>query len=865
MKNIKTYISIISFIIVCSFLNAQYAPRLNFNAKFEPVVKVIHNSDTLQVNQYTESDSGHPFLIVNKDMYADMRAKATQSPWKEMKESARTMFAQPYDETLADGDDKAILLRDMISSGTLLWILEPDSQATYQTRIVETLYKFNDVLESRVKPDEWPGTVPVACAAFNAIIAMDVLYNDMDATERDSLERLYFSFLETQRSTAWKESYYASLGIYYLYKGDRENIDFYKQKYRKELEDHITGNGIFTGGTGYSTSRFIKDEREQKYMFMDVLEFTEEDNYYDDPLFQEFHEWLFGHNFNTYGSIYIFGDAKMGTSIRGRLEESAATWRVNRFSGIAAQNAAWQVQGKTPVGRLLNYLAVDSLIEPVRPNTSTIYPDGGAWFVHNPSNEEHLSGVLWNPKSYTSHSHKETNSLHLAAFGEDLVVNSGYSNWGNGALGFSWNYIHDQAKSSNTVLINNKNHNSKKGGGLSGGFIIDDKLAYASGEAGPALNNGTHTRTLHMLYPTPGTAGYWVLFDEVKAYNPAEDFQVLLHPRSYDVQEVESDKFFTWNVQRWNENGVDLSILLATPPTNVSLIDGVQADKSSSLLTKVLKSTYTTDQYGENHALTIVLPSDQNHPLPQTTHISDGSYHGVQISQADGIMDEVMESKADGLTPVTRGTFAGDYFFQRVKEDSVLFAFGRNIREFYSGEAGYTRGFSSSSAIDFYLDDKTGKIDNKYATIVFTYPGITGIKLNGEMMDYTEDGINTLQVTVPTGQHDIEIIATGIPEEDNSTGILSNKEHSRISVFPNPVTNSVTISGLPANSTISEIKMYDLSGRLCHNLSKNDMVQSHQSCYIRLGNLTDGVYFLNINYKIGQDTYNKQLKIIKNK
>ncbi|MFP4288967.1 MAG: heparinase II/III family protein [Bacteroidales bacterium] len=845
-----------------SFVNAERFEELMPAGKSLPEEK--ENQTTRLSDTKETKDTGHPFLIVNESMYTDMREKANQSPWKEIKESADSLFSLQYNETWEEVDDKALLIRDIVSAGTLLWILEPDNQEVYLPKIIETLYEFNDVMESRSDPpNDWKSNVPLACTAFNAIIALDILFDDIAVSDRDSLENLYYNFLENQRSTAWRESYYSSLGIYYLYKGDRENIDFHKQKYRKELEDHLTDDGIFNGGTGYSTSRFLKHAREQKYYFMDVLEFTGEDNYYNDSVFKQLHEWLFAHNFNTYGSIYVFGDAKMGTSIKRRLNESAGTWRVNRFSKQAAQNAAWYVQDKFPVGRLLNFLSVDSITEPVRPNTSKIYHDGAAWFVHNPTNQQHVSGVLWNNMSYSAHAHKETNSLHLAAFGEDLVVNSGYNNWGNGVLGFSWNYIYNQAKSCNTVLIDNKNHSTKKGNGLKKGFIVDHTMAYATGEAGPALNNGTHHRTLQMLYPTDNTSAYWVLFDEVNAYNPVDDFQVLLHPRSSDVEEIEANKFYTWNVKRWTDEGVDLSIFLATPPSNVQLVDGVQADKSHSILTKVLKSTYPTGASGSNQALTLVFPSDSNHPLPVITQINQNEYYGAQVTHTNGTMDEVVESGNDLLTEITGGSFRGGFFFQRMLDDSVSFVFGKELIEFHTGEAGYTKGISASQPVDIYLNEKSGRIHTSFNTsVVFTYPGIEGIKLNGEMLTTMEDGTNTVEVSVPSGMQNIEIIASGIPESGDPTHLHQLPNKPKISVYPNPANEKVTIAGLPLHAMVRTITLFDLQGRKHKSFHQDEISQSFGNRHIQLPEMKSGVYLLKIEFSDQENFKSKFLRIV---
>ena len=68
-------------------------------------------------------------------------------------------------------------------------------------------------------------------------------------------------------------------------------------------------------------------------------------------------------------------------------------------------------------------------------------------------------------RKYEWHSHKDVNAIHLAGFGEHLLLNSGYSGASHGDLGFTWDYINNFARSSNTVLIDDTDHIVKSGSG----------------------------------------------------------------------------------------------------------------------------------------------------------------------------------------------------------------------------------------------------------------------------------------------------------------------------------------------------------------------------------------------------------------
>ena len=75
---------------------------------------------------------------------------------------------------------------------------------------------------------------------------------------------------------------------------------------------------------------------------------------------------------------------------------------------------------------------------------------------------------------------------------------------------------------------------------------------------------------------------------------------------------------------------------------------------------------------------------------------------------------------------------------------------------------------------------------------------------------------------------------------DLATGINEINENS-LSMFPNPVTNELTINNISKNSTIS---IYDLNGRLIINkISKSEIEK------IDVSNLTNGIYLIKVSDK----------------
>jgi len=700
------------------------------------------------------AQSEHPFLIVKASDYEKWIEKADQSPWKDVKERAMDDFNTfEYDPNLNDIRDQAIMLRDILSSGTLTYILDPTNREAHKDKLLNALAQLDNLYDSRDNPpNNWDSNVPVGCAVFNAILTLDILYNNITEAERTAIEADIEKLVNENRG--WYLSEYAVKGTWALYKNDRENIDRYKDLYQQRLNSLLTEDGIFTGGPGYSLSRFVKDEREQKYMFMDVLEFTGEAEFYNNPKLKKLYEWIFSQSLSAHGSIYIFGDSKLSTSSREKIYESASPARVHKFSKKAAAWAAWH-QDTISEGRLLVYLGMDTIIAPERPDYAQIYKDGGAFFIQNPSPDNQMSGILWNPKSESGHSHKETNAIALAAYGEDLMLNSGYSNWGNGSLGFSWNYIHNTAVASNTALIDGQDHRSKSGGGLEEGFMTA-KLSYARGLSGDALRGGTHIRNFLFVPGQAENSGYWLTLDEFEADNANTQVNTAFHPYAETYETIENEKEYQWTIQHWTENPVHLSIFLATPPDDLEVKDGLIADKENSIVGKYLYSTYNTNPQGKANVATLFFPHNAQHAKPEVEQLAAENYAGAIVSQNE-IEDVVLAAKGGTAVQYDDLILDGQSAVLRYVEDSLAFFFA--VKSSYFKNCGAQAvGFESERPVSLFLEKNNGKLLVAESTeLSIFYPGITGISLNGEAVLPTAAEANQLTFNVEAGTYDLEI------------------------------------------------------------------------------------------------------------
>jgi hypothetical protein len=336
----------------------------------------------------------HPFLIVTEANYPTLRALATQSPWSNMKAAAISDVQSLNYNVSNKYKDKALRMSNIVSAGALAYILDPNNSSTYITKVHDTIVNYWPDLRSGLATDFQHCVLP-GTAFFNSTLALDVMYNGFTPSECNDIEnelQLVANWYNVN-NTSWKLNLYACRGIWAIYKDDRSAIDLAKNSYRSELMGQLTADGVYSEGPGYAGVR-LSQERDSKACFMDVLEFTGEDNnYYSNSTIQTLMEWLYGYASTPFRKFNTFGDTAPN---RNYQEKGPAVFRAYRFSEKAAKYAAWNNNGITPAGRLLHYVLMGQQLPAPEKAPSRIFPDGGAWFIEAGNSDRAIAGGLWN-------------------------------------------------------------------------------------------------------------------------------------------------------------------------------------------------------------------------------------------------------------------------------------------------------------------------------------------------------------------------------------------------------------------------------------------------------------------------------------
>lgn len=727
--------------------------------------------------------SGHPFLIVKKSDYQQLRDRASLSPWKEMQaEALRKAQNLSYKADEDNGREAGYKLRDVMGYTTLAYILDPANQQQYVDKIRTTLEAALPDMqqEHQQNEDSWNTNVAFQGGVFNAIVALDIIYDDLPVNQRSNIEtaidQLVSRFIDN-----WGAANHSVSALWALYKSDRSKLERELQEYRNAWTVDITDDGVYVPGTGYGMERINGCTREHKALGMDVWEYQGLQTYYRDQQFSNLHEWLYGYSHTPDFRRLAFGDSSPEEYLLGNQFNSAncstQAYRAYKFSGKAQQYAAWQMQddhrmntgnaATLPNGRLLTYLLMGNTApesgQQVSP--SRVFPDGGAWFIENRQSRQALIGALWNVKRTAVHAHKETNAIALSGYGTHLLSNSGYRGWNNGVGRFSWNYIYRRAVSGNTGLIDyefgqaqegeppeENDHQQKHGAGITES-LLTPTFDYARGDSGEALPNGQHFRNFHFVHPADGKSGYWFLVDEFTGGSKAH---LAFHPYSRAISPVVSNAEYQADIVDYKNQkltDVDLVIFLATEPDDTTLHNGAIA--GPDIQNQYLYPTYRSA--GSKQIVTVLFPANPDHPKPAFTRIQGERYTGATVNQGDGVIDYVLESDPSSTQSVNGASFQAARSFFRLVGDQLrgFYAVGK---AFEYGENGSKVGMEAEQAITIYLHDRSGQVSSAVPQVLTLYaPNIREVRLNNTPATVVQKGEGWVQINIPKGISDIKL------------------------------------------------------------------------------------------------------------
>jgi hypothetical protein len=713
-----------------------------------------------------KSDSNrriHPFLIITKNQFQQLVEKSSRDPWFRMIKQAEMLLEKDYN--VSDIIERSLNLRDVMGAAALLYITDFQNKEKYINIILDGLDKWPDLFihmkEHWPLPNvnKWLYTVPQSGAFFQSVIALDVIYEELESELVLKYEKLLGEVAEWywEVHRGWGTATLGVRAIWSTYTNDEKRLDISLKEYRDQYFQYINSDGVFKDSHEYAMARY-GGERTAKFGFAHVAEFTGVDrSYYNNPILSSFYEWLYSASMTPFNSFVTFGDSGFGRHFR-TFYPNSTVYAASRFSKLASAYAAKRMlQSQDIPGDLLSYCICEGpLPEPKNPE-SRVWPLSTAVFYDNDSSTDALMGTIWSPiVDDQGHAHFDVNAIHIAGYSEEMLLNSGYAGYGNGPKGFTWNYIHSSAESSNTVLINGQNHVSCTGGGINEALLCNN-FDYASAYSSNIyevnkVRTSEHYRNFCFAKPSEDVPGYFVIFDEVNTDTEAE-INVVLHPASERMCEVSINEEYDWDVQKRKSTGAGLSVFLATEPEcGVEIKAGVLAGWDESFVGKYLYSTYKSNN-GIKNIVTILFPYDEAHSKAHMSRIKGEGYSGARIAFTKGITDIVLEASDEGSQTYDKIRFCGKAVFYRKGKDVANFYFVRKGREFFDEDSRV--GFSSEDIVSIFINGRQGQVISRGTDMVVYHSDMSNVFINEQELPIISSGKGWVKVYIPSGTHNI--------------------------------------------------------------------------------------------------------------
>ena len=718
--------------------------------------------------------------IINTDDYPYWRKLATTS------KLYRAMKANAIKTTKT-----ASLSRDVFGANALAYILDPKNKTTYITNIKN---KFETRIKTmKIGKGAASSSVP-SHELFYALLALDVIRYDLNT---DTLSK-YESWLEEKIMALvigkWDPHGWAMRMLYYKYMDDEVKFQEAKKEFDIGLSEHYMANdGVSPAGNGYCVQRWNSIERAAKNTTADIMEYMGYHEYYSNPGIVGLKEFMYGYATAPFGRILLYGDSR-NTEVQkpwdiedGSIILSPHIVSAARFSPEAYKYAMWVLREGAGVskgivkGHLSNYLimagsAADN--NPLEFNTddaelapSRLFENYAALKSKKQSTNALYMSML-NLKGNTEyHTHYEVNALAMAGYGEILLRNAGYDGPNANAtvdgVTATFNFMHSNSESANTLMIGGKKHTSKIGNGITEG-LIGNNVEYFRGSSSDAID-GTHFRDVVFVQPSNNVNGYFVVMDHVTTNKPNEQVNVVWHPNTATINTIKNNTSYFSEIKiekgavgprLYSKNNVTLTTFLGTPPSSVEFKKTANQDRSGYAFASDYMYVNYKSKKQQADILTVLFPSDKTHKAGVLTRIAAGDYTGSEIKQGE-VVDLAFTSNGNSEGKYDLETFKGENILYRKNAGKFVSYFVKGTL-FQSGKKKLT-GFKSDASVAIYMNKQIeeqrikGKISSPGSSVTFYGADITSVRLDGEELLVEQLEANSVRVYIPKGTYKIEL------------------------------------------------------------------------------------------------------------
>lgn len=705
----------------------------------------------------------------------------TSNMFGAMKTSAITIA------NLGDGNT-----RDVMGANALAYILDPANKSKYINAIKN---KFETRIRTmKIGTGAATSSVP-SHELFYAVLALDVIRYDLDAAVLSKYESWLEEKIMALVIGKWDPHAWAMRMLYYKYLGDEINFQAAKKEYDIGLSEHYMPNdGVSPAGNGYCVQRWNSIERAAKNTTPDIMEYMGYNEYYTNPGIVGLKEFMYGYATAPFGRILLYGDS--------RDTEAQKPWDIEdeniilsphivsaaRFSPKAYKYAMWILREGAGIseasikGHLSNYIIMAGTAEnnsPLEFNMDDAELAPSRLFKNYAalkSNEQSTNALYMSMYNLTGnteyHTHYEVNALAMAGYGEILMRNAGYDGPNVDAtidgVTATFNFMHSNSESSNTLMIGGERHTSKVGDGITEGFVGQD-VEYFRGSSSEAIS-GTHFRDVVFVQPSNDVNGYYVVMDHVSTQNAEDNVNIAWHPNAATLNTIKNDTEYFSEIKiekghtgprLYTENAATLTTFLGTPPASVEIKRTVnQARSGYGFSGDYMYANYNTTNK-QASIITVFFPGDNTHKTGDLTRIASGNYTGSEITQKE-IVDVALTSNGNSTEQYGLETFQGENILYR-KASGKFISYLVKGKSFITGKDIQT-GFKSDVSVAIYMNASSsrqaskGQMVSPGTNVTFYAPNISSVRLEEKNIPIIDSGVNWIRVNIPKGTYEIELL-----------------------------------------------------------------------------------------------------------
>lgn len=674
---------------------------------------------------------------------------------------------------------------DVMGGCALAYILDPENKAIYISPIRN---KFESRIKTMVIGDGAATSSVPSHELFYALLALDVIRHDLDPANlseyegwlKDKIFQLYIG--------KWDPHAWSMRMLWYKYIGDEKKFQAAKVEFDIGLSEHyMPDDGVSPAGNGYCVQRWNSVERSAKNVAPDLMEYMGYHEYYTNPGLIGLKEFMYGYAVAPFGRILIYGDSRNTEGQRpwdiggGNVVMSPHILSAARFSHKAYQYAMWVLRegvGASSVslkGHLPSYLIMAGTAANNKPiafdiNDAVMAPTrlfkNYAALISKTESKNALYLSMLNLAGNTEyHTHFEANALAMAGYGEILLRNAGYSGPErdvrvNGVTA-TFDYLHFNSESANTVMIGGIRHSVKSGDGITEG-LIGQEVEYCRGVSTTAIA-GTHARDVVFVQPSDRANGYYLVMDHVTTDKAGDNVNVAWHPNAGVLKTIASETHYISEIKQergargpriFTENKVALTTFLASPPSSVETKRIVNQGSRYSYVADYLVVNYDPVDKRKD-VLTVLFPADKTHKVAQLTRIEADEYTGCEIVQ--GAVEDIALT-SNGATPGRQGgrRFQGEDVLLRTDSGKLVSFFVKGVS--FDNDHSARCGFQADASVAVYMKGPLGKITSSGTMATFYYPEIASIQLDGIAAPIVASGPNWARINIPKGTFAVKIV-----------------------------------------------------------------------------------------------------------